>query len=146
MNIDSIVNESFHEKCFRELVEAPITALRGISDKQAESLEQCFGVRTVGDLATLRIVRYARAIKMMAEVEAEPRQEVAKEALLDDAVEMTFPASDPLAVTSSITRIEVAPDKVDASTDHQGASAIEAHNEEVLGEPALHGSRKAGEA
>jgi hypothetical protein len=32
-----------------------------------------------------------------------------EEALLDDAVEMTFPASDPLAVTSGITRIEVPP-------------------------------------
>lgn len=29
-----------------------------------------------------------------------------QEALLDDAVELTFPASDPLAVTSAITRIE----------------------------------------
>ncbi|KRB92835.1 hypothetical protein [Noviherbaspirillum sp. Root189] len=27
--------------------------------------------------------------------------------LLDDAVEMTFPASDPLAVTGGVTRIEV---------------------------------------
>jgi predicted RecB family nuclease len=146
MNIDSIVNESFHDKCFRELVEAPLTALRGITEEQASSLEQCFGVRTVADLANLRVVRYARAIKMMAEVESEPRQEVAKEALLDDAVEMTFPASDPVSVTSSITRIEVAPDKVDASTDHQGASAIKAHNEEVLGEPALHGCNKDGSA
>jgi hypothetical protein len=30
-----------------------------------------------------------------------------EEALLDDAVEMTFPASDPLAVTGGVTRIEV---------------------------------------
>jgi hypothetical protein len=67
---------------------------------------------------------------------------VAKETLLDDAVEMTFPASDPLAVTSGITRIEVPPEKVEASTDHQSASSIVAHNEEVLGEPALHGARK----
>lgn len=29
------------------------------------------------------------------------------EALLDDAVELTFPASDPLAVTGGVTRIEV---------------------------------------
>ncbi len=30
-----------------------------------------------------------------------------EQALLDDAVEMTFPASDPLAVTGGVTRIEV---------------------------------------
>jgi hypothetical protein len=144
MNIDSIVNESFHGKCFRELIDAPLTALRGISDKEATALEQAFGVHTVAELANLRLVRYARAIKMMAEAEAEPREEAAKETLLDDAVEMTFPASDPLAVESSITRIEVPPEMVEASTDHQNAAAIEAHNEQVLGEPALRGCTKTG--
>ena len=49
---------------------------------------------------------------------------MAKETLLDDAVEMTFPASDPISVDSGITRIEVAPEKVDASTDHQNAATI----------------------
>jgi hypothetical protein len=137
MNIDTIVDHSFQGKCFRELVEAPITALCGISEEQADALEQAFGVHTVGELANLRVVRYARAIRMMAEAEALPRQEAAQEMLLDEGVEMTFPASDPVSVTSSITRIEIAPDMVDASTDHQHASAIEAHNVEVLGEPAL---------
>jgi hypothetical protein len=47
----------------------------------------------------------------------------AEECLLDDAVEMTFPASDPISVDpSSITRIEKAPDKPDASQDHQNRS------------------------
>jgi predicted RecB family nuclease len=141
MNIDSIVNESFQTKCFRELVQAPLTCLCGITEKQAAALEEAFGIKTVAELANLRIVRYARAIKMMAEVETEPRQERAKETLLDDAVEMSFPASDPTAVTSAITRIEVPPDMVEASTDHQSAASIVAHNEEVLGEPALHGAK-----
>lgn len=34
-------------------------------------------------------------------------QDEKEEALLDDAVELTFPASDPLAVAGGITRIEV---------------------------------------
>ena len=47
----------------------------------------------------------------------------AEEQLLDDAVEMTFPASDPVSVdANSITRIEKAPEKVDASEDHQNRS------------------------
>jgi hypothetical protein len=49
----------------------------------------------------------------------------AKESLLDDAVEMTFPASDPISVSSGITRIEVAPDMVDAHDDHQIAGQVE---------------------
>ncbi len=57
--------------------------------------------------------------------DAAPQADLAKEALLDDAVEMTFPASDPISVDSGITRIEVAPDKVDAHEDHQLAGEIE---------------------
>lgn len=50
-------------------------------------------------------------------------KEEAEEQLLDDAVEMTFPASDPVSVdANSITRIEKAPEKVDASEDHQNRS------------------------
>jgi hypothetical protein len=48
-----------------------------------------------------------------------------QEALLDDAVEMTFPASDPTAVTSGITRIEVAPDMPPASLDHQNVAVVD---------------------
>jgi hypothetical protein len=52
-------------------------------------------------------------------------QEKAKEELLDDAVEMTFPASDPISVDAGITRIEVPPEKVDAHSDHQHANKVE---------------------
>jgi hypothetical protein len=45
----------------------------------------------------------------------------AREGLLDDGIEMTFPASDPVSVASSITRIEKAPDRVDAQLDHQNS-------------------------
>jgi hypothetical protein len=84
----------------------------------------------------------------MAAAEAEPRDEAAKEALMDDAVEMTFPASDPVSIQSSITRIEVPPEKVDASSDHQSAAAIEAHNQEAIGSHALGpgGEKTAGAA
>ena len=50
-------------------------------------------------------------------------KEKAEETLLDEAVEMTFPASDPISVDpNSITRIEKAPEKADASEDHQNRS------------------------
>ena len=68
---------------------------------------------------------------ILAAEECDTDEQVAKETLLDDAVEMTFPASDPISVDAGITRIEVAPDKVDASTDHQHAQAIEANKEDA---------------
>jgi predicted RecB family nuclease len=148
MNIQIIVNDTHHDKCFRELVDQPVTALRGITQRQADALRDAFGINTVGELAELKAVKWARAIRTMASAEAEPRDEVAKETLMDDAVEMTFPASDPVSIQSSITRIEVPPEKVDASSDHQGAAAIEAHNQETIGSRALGpgGEKTAGAA
>jgi predicted RecB family nuclease len=148
MNIQIIVNDTHHNKCFRELVSEPVTALRGVTPQQAEALRDAFGITTIADLAELKVVKWARAIRTMASAEAEPADSAAKETLLDEAVEMTFPASDPLSVDSGITRIEVAPEKADASTDHQHASAIEAHNEQAIGSRALGpgGDNKAGGA
>ncbi len=131
MNIDSIVNRDYHGKSLTELVNSPLTALCGVNEQQAGAFAAA-GVHTVGDLANMQIVGYAMAIKALAGCDAASSKDQAEEGLLDDAVEMTFPASDPVSVQSSITRIEVAPDKVDASRDHQAAQSIEAHNEEML--------------
>jgi hypothetical protein len=131
MNIDTIVNQNYHGKSLSELVNSPLTALCGVNEQQASAFAAA-GVRTIGDLANLQVVNYAIAIKALAGCEGLSGKEQAEEALIDDAVEMTFPASDPVSVQSSITRIEVAPDKVDAARDHQGAQAMEAHSEEML--------------
>jgi hypothetical protein len=148
MNIQIIVNDDHHDKCFRELANAPVTTLRGVTPQQADALRDAFGITTISELAELKLVKWARAIRTMASAESEPQDALAKESLIDDAVEMTFPASDPVAIESSITRIEVAPEKVDASTDHQHASAIEASNRQAVGSNALGqgGDKVAGNA
>jgi predicted RecB family nuclease len=127
MNIESIVDDNFKDKCFRELVEAPISALRGVSPSDARALSQAFGVNTIGELAELRFVKWASAISILAQEESDTKEQIAKETLLDEAVEMTFPASDPISVDAGITRIEVAPDMVDAQTDHQNAAKVAAN-------------------
>lgn len=131
MNIDKIIDKNHAGKNFRDLADAPLSALRGLSDKDAKALEQAFNIRTVRELAELSFVKWAVAITTLASEEEPCAGEVAQEALLDDAVEMTFPASDPISVESSITRIEVAPDKVDAHRDHQAAGEVEEHMEEA---------------
>lgn len=145
MNINTIVNQEFHGKCLRELLASPLTVLNCVDEQQAAALRDAFGIGTVGQLAELKAVKVAHAIQMLAAEECDEPSQVAQESLLDDAVEMTFPASDPLSVTSSITRIEVPPDKVEASLDHQAASSIEAHNEEMVGESALMGAHERDE-
>lgn len=131
MNINSIVDKEHTSKCFRDLCNAPLSAMRGLSTKDAKALQDAFSISTIGELADLKFVKWASAIRILAAEECDTDEQVAKETLLDDAVEMTFPASDPISVDAGITRIEVAPDKVDASTDHQHAQAIEANKEDA---------------
>ena len=125
MNINNIVDSAYADKCFRDICNAPLAALRGVSAKDAKALNQAFGVNTIGELANLKFVKWASAIQTLALEECDTPEQAAKETLLDDAVEMTFPASDPISVDSGITRIEVPPDMVNASTDHQHAKEVE---------------------
>src|SRR6476619_4028232 len=125
MNIDTIVDSAYAGKCFRDICEAPLSALRGVSTKDAKALGTAFGINTIGDLADLKYVKWAQAIRVLASEECDTPEQMAKETLLDEAVEMTFPASDPISVDAGITRIEVPPDMVDASTDHQHATSME---------------------
>jgi hypothetical protein len=125
MNISKIVDKAYENKSFRQLADAPVSALRGVSSKDAEALKKAFNVQSVRDLANLEFIRWASAITTLADEEVETEEEKAKETLLDDAVEMSFPASDPISVSSGITRIEVAPDMVLAQTDHQNSQSID---------------------
>ncbi len=119
MNIDTIVDKAYHGKSFRDLAAAPVSALHGVTDADAKALNAAFGVSTISELADLNAVKWAVAISILAEREPPSPVEQAAEELLDDAVEMSFPASDPIAIDSGITRVEVSPDMVNASTDHQ---------------------------
>ena len=136
MNINTIVDAEFAGKCFRDISKAPLSAMRGLSSKDAKALHQAFGITTIGDLAELKFVKWATAIKILASEECDTPEQQAKETLLDDAVEMTFPASDPISVDSGITRIEVPPDMVNASTDHQHAKETEASTAKGKGKSA----------
>ena len=121
MNISQVVDKAYEHKSFKELAAAPVNALQGIGLKDAALLKKAFGVETVRDLAGLKYTKWATAIATLADDEIETEEEKAKETLLDDAIEMSFPSSDPISVSSGITRIEKAPDMVQANTDHQNS-------------------------
>ena len=125
MNINTIVDSQYAGKCFRDICNAPLSAMRGVSPKDARALHQAFNISTIGELADLKFVKWASAIRTLASEECDTEEQLAKETLLDEAVEMTFPASDPISVDSGITRIEVPPEMVNASTDHQAAEKVE---------------------
>lgn len=124
MNIDNAIDTAYKGKTLREIADSPVSALHGVSSKAAKALMAAFAVETVRDLANLDCVNLARAIVALAAVEISANQEQVEEKLIDDSVEMSFPASDPPAVTSGVTRIEVAPDMVPAELDHQNSPGI----------------------
>lgn len=124
MNIQKMVDKAYADKSFAQIAEAPVDALKGISAKDAQLLKEAFDIETVRDLADLKFVKWASAVVTLAEQEVSPEEEKVQETLIDDAVEMTFPASDPVAVASSITRIEKAPDMPPARLEHQNSQAI----------------------
>lgn len=124
MNIDTVIDRAYSGQSLRALADAPPSALRGVSAKDAKALAQAFNVHTVRELANLECVKWAAAITTLAEQEQLSPEELAKETLLDEAVEMTFPASDPISVDAGVTRIEVAPEMVNAQQDHQHAGKM----------------------
>ena len=69
MNINKIVDKAYEQKSFKEIANAPVAALQGISDNDGKLLQEAFNVKTVADLAKLKYVRWAQAICMLAEGE-----------------------------------------------------------------------------
>ena len=124
MNLNTLVDKSYEFASFKEIADAPLAALQGLSEADAASLKAAFNISTIRELAQHKFVKRAIAITIIADEGGIEKMKV-EENLLDDALEMSFPSSDPISVSSGITRIEVQPDMVDAKTDHQHILAIE---------------------
>ncbi|MCL2244682.1 MAG: hypothetical protein FWC03_09490 [Treponema sp.] len=68
MEIDKALDKAYEKMSFRELADAPVDALQGVSEGDAVKLKEAFNVKTIRDLATLKYVRWAQAITTLAEV------------------------------------------------------------------------------
>ena len=69
MNINKFLDKAYEKKALKEIVNAPVDALQGVSAKDAELLKEAFNVKTVSDLAKLKYVKWAQAICTLAEGE-----------------------------------------------------------------------------
>jgi hypothetical protein len=70
MNINNIVDKAYEQKSLKEIANAPVAALQGISDNDGKLLQEAFNVKTIADLAKLKYVKWAQAICTLAEGEA----------------------------------------------------------------------------
>ncbi|HEY0535826.1 MAG TPA: hypothetical protein VGD29_29930 [Actinoplanes sp.] len=68
VNLDAVLDPEYQSSSVTDLVGAPVSALSGIDEAEAEGLRQAFGIETIGDLADNTFVRAAIAIREMAKV------------------------------------------------------------------------------
>jgi hypothetical protein len=69
MNINKYLDKAYEKKSLRELVDAPVEAIAGITEKDGKLLREAFKVKTIGDLAKLKYVKWAQAICELAKGE-----------------------------------------------------------------------------
>ncbi|MBF0137642.1 MAG: hypothetical protein H7833_07845 [Magnetococcus sp. DMHC-1] len=69
MNINFCLDKAYEKKTFKQLVDAPVAALQGVSEKDAALLKEAFNIKTIGDLAKLKYARWAQAIVTLADGE-----------------------------------------------------------------------------
>ena len=71
MNINKVLDKKYENTPLKELKNAPVSAIQGVSESDAELLKQAFNVKTIYDLAKLKYVKWAQAICVLADGEEE---------------------------------------------------------------------------
>lgn len=69
MNINKAIDKAYETKSLKEIADAPVDALEGVSAGDAELLQKAFNVKTIRDLANLKYVKWAQAIVTLSETE-----------------------------------------------------------------------------
>ncbi|GAA4472818.1 hypothetical protein GCM10023094_05450 [Rhodococcus olei] len=64
---DNKLIKAWEGKSVEEIAKAPVTALQGVSDGDAEKLAAAFNIKTVGDLGTNKFFLWAQAFTKLAE-------------------------------------------------------------------------------
>jgi predicted alpha/beta hydrolase len=65
--LDKLLDKEYENTDLQSLTKAPVAAIAGVSDADAEALHRAFGIKTVGDLGHNRYFRAAEAIVSLAE-------------------------------------------------------------------------------
>ena len=69
MNINKFVDKKYEKMTLKELVKAPVDAIEGVSEGDGKLLKEAFNVKTIGDFANLKYVKWAQAICVLADGE-----------------------------------------------------------------------------
>lgn len=61
-DLGKLVDKAYQDKNLTEIVDAPVSALSGVSDGDAKLLKEAFNITTVGDLGRNPYFRTANAL------------------------------------------------------------------------------------
>ena len=67
--IKLVIDKKYEELSLKELVNAPVSAISGISESDVELLKKAFGIDTIKELAENKYVKIAQTIVAMASLE-----------------------------------------------------------------------------
>ena len=67
VNLDTVLDKAYENTSLAEVLSAPVSALAGVSDGDAELLKSAFNIKTVGDLGKNKYFRAAQLLAELAE-------------------------------------------------------------------------------
>ena len=65
--VEPKLDKAFHGKSAQDLASAPVSALKGVSEGDAELLQKAFNIKTIKDMGTNKFFLAAQAIAHLAE-------------------------------------------------------------------------------
>jgi hypothetical protein len=69
VNINKAVDKAYEGKSLTEILNAPVSAIQGVSENDAVLLDKAFGIKTVRDLGTNPFFKWAQAMVALADTE-----------------------------------------------------------------------------
>jgi hypothetical protein len=67
LGLEAKLSKDWEGKSAQDLAGAPVTAIQGVSEGDAELLFKAFGIKTVRDLGTNKYFRWAQSIVTLAD-------------------------------------------------------------------------------
>lgn len=68
INVNKAVDKAYETKSLKEIADAPVAAIEGISEQSGRLLAE-LGIRTIRDLGEWKFANWARAIVELAKLE-----------------------------------------------------------------------------
>jgi hypothetical protein len=69
-DLSQFLDREWEDKSLTKILKAPVSALQGVSEGDAEALRSAFNVKTVGDLGKNKFFRAAQALALLGEAGA----------------------------------------------------------------------------